>query len=151
MFIVTTKGEAIMIHAGYNPHSATLSLTTSKGTTIEIPKDHKNLDLEEKGLSQKEIKEVEKALKRIAPLFDFLSPKSTFNPSEKNIQQKVTQINDLIPKGATDKMTSYLKTSLSTKLEEMQKAFKANDDTVKLARDVFSQLDLQMKSLNLYA
>jgi hypothetical protein len=102
-------------------------------------------------ISEADKKEINKALKNLKPTLSFLNPNTNFQKSDKNISDKAMDINALLPKSEDSNMTNYIKDSLITMMDEMNKAFKANDEMLTLARDVFDQLDKQMKGLNLYA
>jgi len=103
------------------------------------------------GLDEQDKKEIDQALKKISPLLSFLNPKEAFNPTDKNISDKAMDINALLPKTEETNMTNYMKDTLVTMMDDMMKAFDANDKILTLAKEVFDALDKQMEGLRLYA
>ncbi len=103
------------------------------------------------GLDKQDIKEVKEALEKIKPLLSFLNPKDAFKPTDKNISDKAQDIKSLLPQAKDNNMTNYMKDKLTDMMDQMLKAFKANDETLTLAKDVFDALDKQMSGLELYA
>ena len=150
----TSSGDRIRL-SSYATEDISLSQVKEDGlesTTLSLRESYGyHFSYEGNGIDSQDKKEIDAALKRIKPLLDFLNPDTKFQHNDKNITNKAMDIHALLPKSEESDMTNYLKDSLVTMMDEMLKAFKANDETLALARDVFDQLDKQMKGLNLYA
>jgi hypothetical protein len=103
------------------------------------------------GIDKQDRKEIDEALKEIKPLLNFLDLEIGFKADDKSISDKALDINALLPKAKDDNHQNFIKDSLVDMMDEMLEAFDANDDMLKLARDVFDVLEKQMKGLMLYA
>ena len=150
----TSSGDRISLHA-FSDKSASLETIKDKdlqSMTLSL-KESYGYDFSYKGdgLDAQDIKEVKQALEKIKPLMSFLNPAEKFEKSDKNILDKAMDINAQLPKAKDNNMANYLKDSLATMMDEMTKAFKANDEIVTLAHDVFEALQRQMDGLDLYA
>ncbi len=150
----TSSGDKINLNT-YNNKDFSLSQKqedAQTSTSLSL-REHYGYSFSYKGdgISEQDKKEIDQALKNLKPTLSFLNPNENFQNTDTNITNKAMDINALLPKSEDSNMTNYLKDSLVTMMDEMQKAFKANDETLALARDVFDQLDKQMKGLNLYA
>lgn len=169
-----------MVHNAYyqqNSAAFDFSMRTSSGDTIDLSAfkesevsfqntKHEGLEVtslslresfgysfsyEGNGLDKQDIKEIKEALKEIKPLLNFLNPNEDFPLSDKNISDKAMDINNLLPKFDDLNTQNYMKDTLVDMMDEMMQAFKANDEVLQRAREVFDTLQKQMDGLMLYA
>ena len=150
----TSSGDKISLSSHATKESSLSQMKDDALTTTAISLRESygySFSYEGNGIDAQDKKEIDAALKRIKPLLDFMNPDANFQKTNKNITNKAMDINALLPKSEDSNMTNYMKDSLVTMMDEMMKAFKANDETLALAKNVFDQLDQQMKGLNLYA
>ena len=150
----TSSGDKISLHAYDNTQvemdhqkdagmeSMALSLRHEYGYSFSYSGD---------SIDKQDQKEIEAALKKIKPLLNILNPDHGFEATDKKISDRAMDINALLPKAKDNNHQNFMKDSLVDMMDKMLKAFKANDDMVKLAKDVFDALDAQMKGLSLYA
>jgi len=122
--------------------STTLSLRESYGYSFSYSGN---------GIDEQDKKEIQAALKKIKPLLDILNPDNKFEATNKNITNSAMDLNAALPKAKDDNHKNFIKDSLVDTMDTMLKAFKANDEMVKLAKSVFDALQEQMDGLNLYA
>jgi len=169
-----------MISSSYNQQSTSsfdFSMTTSSGDKIDLSayqnsevdfEQHKkdglkatSLSLRQEygysfsyrgdGIDKQDRKEINAALETIKPLLNFLNPDKSLAGNDKNISDKAMDINALLPHAKDDNHKNFMKDSLVTMMDDMMKAFKANDDVLKQAKEVFDALSKQMEGLMLYA
>ena len=149
----TSSGDRISLHA-FNDKSASVETLKDKGLqsmTLSLKESYGyEFSYKGDGLDKQDIKEIKQALEKIKPLMSFLNPAEKFEKNDKNILDKAMDINSQLPKAKDVNMANYMKDSVATMMDEMTKAFKANDDMVTLARDVFDALQRQMDGLDLY-
>ena len=161
-----------MVNSSYlqsRRESYNFNMTTSSGDKISISSYH-NLDMkqtsnsislrEEFGLSfsykgdgidAQDKKEIDKAMKQIKPLLDIFKLGSGFKADNHNIANKAFDINSLLPTPKDDNHKNFIKDSLIDIIDEMLKAFDANDKVISLAKNLFDAIEEQMEGFNLYA
>jgi hypothetical protein len=150
----TSSGDKINL-SSYATQESSLESIKDEGltsTALSLRESYGySFTYEGNGISEQDKKEIDAALEKIRPILSILNPDEKFQKNDKSVTNTAMDINALLPKSEDSNMTNYMKDSLITMMDEMMKAFKANDQILALAKDVFDQLDQQMKGLNLYA